>query len=310
MKLFDLHADTGFAVMQGRGKGERDIITTQQLPKRKKGGFSWVCMASYFEGSESWEAMQAMINALHEDIASCPEVQLVKTKEDLYANVPLHAICSVEGMCGIQTEPEAKIDWLYEHDIKIASLAWNDENALATGVRGNPNRGLSELGIRAVKQMNQHQMIIDVSHANEQTFWDLMEVCETGIIATHSNARTLCDHPRNLWDEQLLEIVKHDGLIGVVCAGAFVHKEKQQRDIAHLVAHMKYLKQLIGIDHIALGLDFMDDYEGGLDTMLMDLNEPSQAQGIIKTMSNEGFTNDEIQKIAYGNALRYLNQYL
>ncbi len=310
MKLFDFHADTGYAVMKRRKEGMQDIITKDQLQKRLHGGFSWVCMASYFEGSETWEQMQEMIIALHEEIALCKDALLVKQKADLMADVPLHAICTVEGMCGIKEDVTERIDWLYDHDIKIASLAWNDENALATGVKGNPNRGLSELGIQAVKRMHSHRMIVDVSHANEKTFWDILAHCEGGVMATHSNARALSDHPRNLKDEQLIALAKQGGMVGVVCCGAFVHSDPLKKDIAHMVEHMRYLKDLIGIEHIALGLDFMDDYDGAMGTMLTDLNEPSKAQRIIAEMRNQGFDETQIRMIAYENALRYLGSYL
>ncbi len=310
MKLFDFHADTGYAVMKRRKEGMHDIITQEQIPKRKNGGFSWICTASYFEGSETWEDMQAMILALHEEIAQCPDAKLVKRKADLDTDHLYHAICTVEGMCGIRDHVDEKIDWLYEHDIKIASLAWNDENALATGVRGNPQRGLSELGIQAIKRMGKHRMIVDVSHANEATFWDIMKYGEGPIMATHSNARALSDHPRNLKDEQLLALAQKGGMVGVVCCGAFVDENPACRDVAHLVHHIRYMRDLIGLDHIALGLDFMDDYDNGSSTMLINLNEPSQAQRIITEMEKQGFTQHEIRQVAYENALRFLGEYL
>lgn len=310
MNLFDLHADTGYAVMKMRNQHKSDSMRKVQLPKRLAGGFSWVCTASYFEGQESWEDMQKMIQALHEELALCSDACLVQTKQDLLSAAAFHAICTVEGMCGIKDEPEEKIDWLYEHDIKIASLVWNEENALATGVRGNPERGLSELGVCALRRMKDHNMIVDVSHANERTFWDILEQYDGPVLATHSNARALCDHPRNLWDEQLRAIAQRDGLVGVVTAGAFVHQDEQYRDIAHLVSHMQYLKELIGIEHIALGLDFMDDYDNAMDTMLNDLNEPSNAQSIITEMRKQGFTDHEIEQIAYQNALSFLQRWL
>lgn len=310
IKLFDFHGDTGYAIMKARGAGEVDHITKVQAPKRCMGGFSWLCMASYFEGSESWEDMKAMVQAVHEDCALCHDVRIVKTKEDLYSDHALHTICTVEGMCGIKENVIEKIDWLYEHDIKIASLAWNDENALATGVRGNPKRGLSKLGKQVIKRMNEHSMIVDVSHSNEQTFWDIMQYSDGPVMATHSNARVLCDHPRNLKDEQLQEIAKRGGIIGVVCAGAFVAKQRKDQDIKHLVQHIRYMKNLIGIEHIALGLDFMDDYDGCEATMLVDLNEPSSAQKIIQELGNQGFNEQEIKQLAYENALQYISQYL
>lgn len=310
MKLFDLHGDSGYAVMKLRAQNKKDIITNYQLEKRRQGGFQWLCAASYFEGSETWEEMQAMILALHEEIALCHESDIVKQSSQLDDANALNMILSVEGMCGIRDQVEEKIDWLHEHDIKLASLAWNDENALATGVRGNPARGLSELGKRVIKRMGDHGMIVDVSHANEKTFWDIMSCAHSPVIATHSNARTLCDHPRNLFDEQIKAIAENGGLIGVVCAGAFVNKKREKQDIAHLVEHIKYLKALIGMEHIALGCDFMDDYDNAQDTMLIDLDSPRNAQKIILKMREQGFDETEIKQLAYENAYRFFMKQL
>lgn len=310
MKLFDLHGDIGYAVMKLRALHQQNIIAEHQLGKRKLGGFQWLCAASYFEGSESWADMQAMILALREEIAQCHEVDIVKQGYQLDDANALNMILSVEGMCGIREQVEEKIDWLHEHDIKLASLAWNDENALATGVKGNPNRGLSVLGKRVIQRMGEHGMIVDVSHANEKTFWDIMDCAKSPVIATHSNARALCDHPRNLYDEQLTAIADNGGLVGVVCAGAFVNKKRENQDVAHLVQHIQYLKALIGMEHIALGCDFMDDYDNAQDTMLTDLNSPKDAQKIIIELRKQGFDEAEIKQLAYENAYHFFMKHL
>lgn len=309
MKLFDLHADIGYSVMQERRRGNHDTIQQIHLPKRKLGEFEWVCMASYFEGNETWQDMQEMVLALKEDIATCEEVVLVHDAKDLDKH-GMKAILTIEGMCGISSDVAQRIDWLSEQGIKIASLTWNDENALATGARGNPKRGLSELGIQAIHQMEKRNMIIDVSHANETTFWDLMHHSDGAIIATHSNVRSLCDHVRNLKDEQLLAIAKRGGLIGVVTAGFFVSKQRMDQDIQHLIQHIGYLKDLVGIDAIALGLDYMDDFEHCSEDMLTDLSHPSDSQKLIEALRTNGFQEQEIRKIAYENAVNFMKRHL
>lgn len=309
MKLFDLHGDIGYSVLQERKKNTVHPLLNIHVPKRKLGGFSWICMASYFEGSETWTEMQTMILALKEEIATCDEVTLVNSKETLLQKDKIKAILSVEGMCGIQKDVVASIDWLHDQGIQIASLTWNDENALATGARGNNKRGLSELGIQAVKQMEKNNMIIDVSHANEATFWDILHHTQGSVIATHSNARSLCEHVRNLKDEQLIEIAKRKGLIGIVTAGFFVAKERDKQDIVHLVKHIQYLKELIGIEHISFGFDFMDDFEGGEEDMLIDLKKVADAQRVLDEMRHQGFQEDEIRKVAYENAVTFLKRH-
>lgn len=310
MKIFDLHADIGYNVMRKRAQKQQHILASDHVQKLQAGEISYICMASYFEGREDWQAMKDMIQALKEEIAECEDVQLVLTKEDLYVPDRIHAILSVEGMCGIRDHPIEKINYLYEQGIKVASFTWNDENALATGARGNAQRGLSDMGVQALKRMQEHKMIIDVSHANEKTFWDILKHSHGGVIATHSNARSLCEHVRNLKDEQLLAIAKQGGLVGVVSAGFFVAKEREQQDVVHLVEHIAYMKNLIGIDHISFGFDFMDDFDNYEDDVLLDMRHASQAQLVIEAMSAYGFDEEEIRKVAYENALNYLKQYL
>lgn len=308
MKLFDLHADIGYSVLHERKLGKHDVLKNIHLPKRIPSEFSWICMASFFDGKEDWAQMQEMILTLKDEISKCEDIHLVNHMDDLKDDHSLKAILSVEGMCGIQDDVETKIDWLYEQGVKVASLTWNDENALATGAKGSFKRGLSELGIQAVKRMAMHRMILDVSHANEATFWDILHHSDGAIIATHSNARALCDHPRNLYDEQLIALANRGGIVGVVTAGFFVFKERKQQDITHLVDHIRYLKELIGIDHIAFGFDFMDDFENAQEDMLIDLDTPKDAQRIIVEMRRQGFQEEEIKKVAYENALQFFIQ--
>ena len=119
--------------------------------------------------------------------------KLILNREDLKEPEEETAfLMTVEGMCGIHEDPEEKISWLYEMGNRIGSLEWNDQNDLATGNFGDPARGLTEMGRRVIRKMNSLHMIVDVSHANEKTFWDILECSELPIIATHSNAKSLC----------------------------------------------------------------------------------------------------------------------
>lgn len=311
MRIFDLHADIGYDVMQKRKAGETDILNRFHLSKLQKGEIAYVCMASYFEGKQSWADMQAMILALKAEIQACEQVVETITKEDMRVEPEkLHAVLSVEGMCGIQSDVASSIDWLYEQGIRIASLVWNEENALATGAKGNPNRGLSDLGKEAIARMSELGMVIDVSHANEATFWDIMKEAKTAVIATHSNARALCDHPRNLDDDQLLAIAQQGGLIGVVSAPWFVSEQAHEQDCLHLSQHVRYLCQLVGIEHVACGFDFMDSFAGYEDEALLDMKHHGQAQVFIQCLREQGFSEAEIYKIAFKNAYDFLEKHL
>lgn len=306
-EVFDLHADIGYDVMQKRRQNESDILNRYHVEKLKKGNISFICMASNFEGHESWADMQEMILALKEEIAMCEMVDLILTKDDLLCdNGHIKAVLSIEGMCGIRDDVEHKIEWLYQQGVKIASLCWNDENALASGVGGNPEHGLSELGKQAIQKMKACHMAVDVSHANEKTFWDIMDIKDVKVMATHSNARTLCDHKRNLWDEQIDAIHERHGIIGIVSAPGFVSRDKEKQDIAHMVQHIRYMCERIGKENVAFGLDYMDFYEGYDDVHVKELNDASYTQNLITTMRACGMSEQEIAMISCGNAIRFL----
>lgn len=305
MKIVDLHADIGYDVWHKRKAGEKNVLKTYHVPKWKKGNFDTVCMASFFDGHESWEEMKEMIITLKEEIATCDDIQLVSSKEDF--DVPkIKAVLTVEGMCGIQENEEDCIDWLHEQGVIIASLTWNDENYLATGVKGNATRGLSKAGLRAIKRMEAHHMIIDVSHANEKTFWDIIEHTNGMVIATHSNCKQLCNHARNLNDDQIKAIAKRGGIIGAVAAPWFVDERVENRDVAHLVMHQLYLKKCIGIQHIAFGFDFMDFFDDYDSSFVKGLEDASHAQNCIYELSQSKIIDEDLEKIAYKNAILIL----
>lgn len=300
LKFFDLHADIGYDVFLKHQQGIHDVVRDIHMPKFRKGSLNAICMASYFEGNESWEVMQKMIETLHDDLLSCDQIKIIRSSADLInQDDKLKVIFSVEGMCGIQDDVEAKISWLYDHDVRLASLTWNEENKLANGVLGCSDRGLSELGVIAIKKMEELGIIIDVSHANEKTFWDIMKYSQGVIIASHSNVYNLCVHPRNLKDEQIKAIADRGGIIGLNGYRKFVNQERG--DIDQYVEHALYLKDLIGIEHIALGVDFMDILPGD-PGMTYGLESVCQLPNLYEVMKRHNLNEEEIQKICFENA--------
>ena len=310
MKLFDLHADIGYDVMEEQAKGDFHVVKNTHAKKFDKGQIAYITMACFFEGKEDWAYMQDMILSLRKQIEECEDIDLVLSKEDLLnENGHKKAIMSVEGMCGIKDSPREKIRWMYDQGIRIASFCWNDENALATGVKGTSTRGLTNLGKEALDEMNKLHMIVDVSHANETTFWDIMNANPWQLISTHSNLRDLCDHPRNLWKKQAQAIAAQDGVIGVVCAPGFVSTKKEEQDIPHLVEHVKALKACIGIEHIAVGFDFMDFYDdANIYGAISDLANATQAQNFVDELYHQGFDESEIEQICFKNACNVVSK--
>ena len=309
MRIFDLHADLGFDIHEKYQKGERDILKKYHNEKVFKGEVSNIAMASYFEGHQTWEEMKAMILDCENELDNQDVWHKVLTKEDLKVDKPL-ALMSVEGMCGIKENEEECVQWMYDHGIRLASLCWNDENALATGVRGNSERGLTEKGKNVIRKMDELKMVIDVSHTNEKTFWDIMNTSNGLVIATHSNVNNLCNHPRNLTDEQIKAIAAKKGLIGMNAYPPFIKEKNLVVSVDELAKHAAYIKDLVGIEVLACGFDFMDFWPGYEDKYIEEMRNASEVQNFMKALKNHHFSDEEIEKIAYKNVIDRFYEYI
>lgn len=306
-KIFDLHADLAIALGRRYKAGERNIFPAHWHARFEEGGITYTSAASFFKGDESWKQMKDTVTMVKEEVEASG-MKKILTADDIDENQTGTAyLMTIEGMCGITEEPEEKIQWLYDMGNRIGSLEWNDQNALATGNSGDPARGLTELGKRAVRKMNELHMIVDVSHANEKTFWDILDTSELPFIATHSNAKALCFVERNLTDQQIRALASRGGLIGMNACNTFIHKDKDKQTAAYLAKHARYIADLVGVEHVACGFDFGAYYA---DEKSYDIFAPEQAQNFIKGLYNEGFSEQEVYDIACGNVIRFLRQYL
>ncbi|MEG0265467.1 MAG: membrane dipeptidase [Erysipelotrichaceae bacterium] len=307
MKYFDLHADIGHDVYEKDKLGIHHVIKDIHLPKFTKGHVTGINMVSFFEGSETWADVTKRIELLEADLATCSQFKIIDTSNDLNTlGDKIAVIFSIEGMCAIDENFKSQIDYLYDHHIRIASLTWNDTNRLATGCEGEVNRGLSELGIKVVHYLEEKNILIDVSHANETTFWDIMKHSKKTILATHSNASSLCLHPRNISDEQIKAIANRDGIIGLNGCEFFVSSNPACGDIEHFVEHAKYMKDLVGIEHIALGLDFMDIFSTCDPCMCVGLSDTTQLPNLDAICIQAGFSEDERNKLYSENVINLL----
>lgn len=208
----------------------------------------------------------------------------------------------IKGLEGLRNVHDlATLDRLYQMGIRHASLTWNEENHLATGVKGNSERGLTELGKEFIKYMNDHNMIIDVSHLNETSFYDVLKEKPKILIASHSNAYSLSDHIRNLKDEQLVALKDAGGMIGCVAARNFVSKKKEDQNILGLVKQIKYLVSIMGIDKVMLGLDMMNYLSDFPDSNLDDLQTHADCSKIEQALLDNGFNKEDVEKITYKN---------
>lgn len=282
MKIYDTHSDIFYNLAF---RTDPDPFRKYHLNDLKKGevvGGIWVVYSE-----DDFDVIEAYKKALR-------DYQPYKKDFDV--------ILGLEGLRNVKTI--AELDTLYKMGIRHAMLTWNEENHLATGAKSNPEHGLKEMGKEFIKYMNEHNMIIDVSHLNEKSFYDVLNENPKILIASHSNCYSLSPHLRALKDEQLVALKKHNGMVGVVSARNFVSKDKNEQNCHGLVKHILHLKEIIGVDNIMLGLDMMNYLSDYDNANLDDLRSHADCQNIVQAMIDSGLTNEEIEKICYKNFLR------
>ncbi len=174
------------------------------------------------------------------------------------------AFLSCEGAELLDCDPE-RLDWAQEAGIRAVNLTWNHANALAGSNREEPERGLSDLGRAFVREAQRRGVLIDVSHCSDAAFWDVVRLTEKPIVATHSNARALCAHPRNLTDEMFRAVAETGGVVGVNLYAHFVTPDGNA-SMDDLLRHFERFLDLGGEKHLALGgdLDGCEALAGGL----------------------------------------------
>lgn len=213
---------------------------------------------------------------------------------------------SIEGCDYIKDLKE--LENLYKLGLRNILLVWNNENKYGSGNRST--KGLTELGKDFIKKAVSLGISIDLSHMNKNTFWDTIKLLEQlkeqgktpKVIASHSNSYRLCKNKRNLDDEQILAIGSLDGIIGLVGYGPFINEKEKDLEENYL-KHIKYIENLIGIDHIAISTDNMDFatdlFQVEEDTSLLQhKNIKSKLTKLLESYYNE----EEIEKILYKNA--------
>jgi len=216
---------------------------------------------------------------------------------DTLAPDEIGAILSLEG-CSAIGDDISKLSAILDAGIMLVGLTWNEENAVGYGAEQDASLGLKPFGKEVVKMLNERDIIIDVSHLNEQGFWDVLPLAKH-LIASHSNARAICDHPRNLTDSQAKALVEHGGHIHVVYFPLFIGENATMDD---LIVHVKHLASIVGIEHLGLGSDF-----DGIDMTVNGLAHAGEVQNVLEHL-REHFANDEVRGIAHNNFRQYLKR--
>ncbi len=304
MKIADLHADIGYDLLRNRHIEHR--FEQEHLTKLKQGEVAYCSIANYFDGSQTLEEMKEMIEHSFQ-VIEASDVELLKTGEDFRTKTGV--FMTVEGMCGVKDHPEEWVQFMKKHHVLIASLCWNDANALAKGAKATADYGLTDLGKRVIELMEENNIILDVSHVSDDAFYDIMKVVTKPVFATHSNARALCSAVRNLKDDQIDMIKKTGGLIGMNGYVNFISENPDEQDADHLAQHARYIADRIGVEHVALGFDFMDYFDDGDGKMAKGLESAASSQNMVEAL-RKYFTEKEVEMICYQNVCNFFQKTL
>ncbi len=320
--IFDLHCDTVWKIKNLQREGQDASLTDSPLlqlneEKMKSAGYLAQCFAMWIhaKNADPYNLCKQLIEVYEQEIKKCAHIKKAYTYADILRNKEegkISSILTLEDAAPIGDDL-SRLDEFYQLGVRMICLTWNYENALAFPNRFHllPNgkfddrtprtdRGLTELGREAVKKMNKLGIAVDVSHLSDKGFYNVLEVSDKPIVASHSNARACAPHIRNLTDDMLFKLAEVGGIMGMNYATYFLHEDKAigRNTVPQLIRHIKYIKDKIGIDHIALGSDF-----DGISPDL-ELNSADQLPTLITALTKEGFRDSEIERITSENALR------
>lgn len=321
MTVFDGHSDLLYDVTRRRLMGETHVLERCHLENLRKGGVEGLVLALWTSWTENsfWSHVRGgetdagrtslMLRCMKEELAECSAVALVRNAEEAEkarSAGKIYAFLGVEGMASIERESVAGVDGYADLGARLGMLTWNEENDLATGAGGDPRKGLTVYGKQAVRRMQERRMLVDVSHLNDGGFWDVMDLTDGPVIASHSNCRAICDVRRNLSDEQLRAIRDTGGIVGLNVHHGFAHTDPQQQTVEMLARHAAHMADVMGIEHVACGFDFCEFFEGEGNEGVRGMENASCIGNLMLELEKLGMSRQEQQMIAQENFLKLL----
>jgi membrane dipeptidase len=270
--VIDGHFDLLMDVQIQRERGRKKVIETDYYPRFVEGGVN-VIIASLFVDSGFLPEMGlrkalGQISALYEEVNESPDKFMICLNgEDMNIakeTKKIGFLLSIEGAEPIGTDLSL-LRVFYELGVRNLGLVWSRRNAVGDGSFFQPTTegkkgGISSFGVKVIEEAERLGITIDVSHLNDEGFWDVMKLATRPVIASHSNARSLCSTMRNLTDEQIKAIATTNGVIGINAASMLVGDEDESSTLEQLMNHIDHLVKVAGFQHVGLGLDLCEDF--------------------------------------------------
>jgi len=295
-----------------RSLGERYNIGHLDLPRMVEGGVNCqvfaVCVSPLYRSAPLKRALQ-MIDTFYSEIEkNADKIVLCTSFDDIKKTCEagkVAALLSIEG--GEPLEGDIGVlRILYRLGVRILTLTHNSRNKLGDGCGEDGSQGgLTMFGTQVIEEMNRLGMIVDVSHLNETGFWDVIKISKSPVIASHSNARALCDHVRNLTDDQIEALARTGGVVGVTFVRDFLNKDVEKASVIDVLNHIDYIVDLVGVNHVGIGSDY-----DGIENPPTGLEDVTNVLNITRGLVSRGYSDEEIEKIIGGNFLRVFRDLL
>lgn len=319
--IVDAHFDLPMDVAFRRERGEQKVVESSYIDEFRQGGVDLIVSAmfvhDYFLPEMGLRKALDQISCLHDEINESPgKFRLCRTVGEARAAKAAGEVglfLSLEGADPLQNDL-GLLRIFYELGVRGLGLVWSRRNYAADGaffapVKEGRKGGLTPFGVKLVEKAEQLGMIIDLSHINDEGFFDVMDIVSKPVIASHSNCRALADTKRNLTDEQIEKIAANGGVIGMNSVNMFTNPSKEKVTVADLINHVDHIVKIAGIDHVGIGFDICNGF-----TDYLQLEEPLLAYDIIKShrhlpeftgaLIDRGYSDRDIIAILGGNFLR------
>ena len=318
--VLDSQCDTPMFFPQGVDFGTRDPHLLVDLHKMDDGRQAAVTMVAYLEQPKEGKTFaeiapfpvegpkayaDLIFDKINDIVSAHPQrLALAATPDELLQNkrAGKHTIMlGIENGQAIEDNLD-NIDHFAQRGIVYITLCHNGDNQICDSARGNHTwGGVTPFGKQVIERMNRLGIMVDLSHGGEKSFYDALELSTKPIVCSHSSCRALCDHPRNLTDEQMRQLAQKGGVMQVTAYHGFLSLNNDA-SIATFMQHLNHAVEVMGIDHVGIGTDF--DGDGGVP----GLADSSDLMNLTRHLLMQGYTTPDIEKLWGGNWLRVMKE--
>lgn len=299
----DSHCDTPMLFEEGVTLGQKNEKARVNIPLMRDGSLDVACMAAYLKQGardddsllQATDKATRIIKEIRRQVEECHTIaEVAYTSKDIYRlkeEGKKAFLIGIENAYAIGKDL-TNLSRFKKLGVTYITLCHNGDNDLCDSALGNNEwNGLSPLGKKVVRKMNRLGIMVDVSHASEKTFYDVIKESHCPILASHSCARAVCNHPRNLTDDQLRVLAEMGGLVQVCLYGGFLNEDAKAASIKDVVKHITHIAKLIGTEFIGIGSDF--DGGGGV----LGCNNASEVINITQALIEAGFNDTDLQRM-------------